>query len=183
MQCPVCGQENAAAEKICWKCGAALASQQAELAGNTINCPACGNLNDAASFFCYNCGHYFAAGDEQPSLAENAAAEGQCPRARLLMPDGSEIMLSGAPTFVERGDFSGKLPQDVVMSISRQHMLVSCDKGIYYVQDYGRDGTGSTNHTRLNQVDIHHKGRQPLKDGDRIELSHHPEATLVFRSG
>ena len=37
MQCQVCGQENAAAEKICWKCGAMLASQQADRADSGTN--------------------------------------------------------------------------------------------------------------------------------------------------
>ena len=187
MQCQVCGQENAAAEKICWKCGAMLASQQADRADRGTNCPQCGSLNNAASFFCYNCGRYFADGDEVPAPNGNGQAEPgappapPAPRARLLMPGGSELLLMGAPTFIERSDFNGKVPQDVLMSISRQHMLITCDSGAYYLQDYGRDGTGSTNHTKLNRVDIHHKGRQALKDGDQIELSRQADATLTFK--
>ena len=99
------------------------------------------------------------------------------------MPGGSEILLMGAPTFFERSDFNGKVPQDVLMSISRQHMLITYDSGAYYLQDYGRDGTGSTNHTKLNRIDIHHKGRQALKDGDQIELSRQPSATITFKLG
>ena len=187
MQCQVCGQENAATEKICWKCGALLSSQQADRADSGTNCPQCGSLNNAASFFCYNCGRYFADGEEVPTSNGNdeiepGATQAQpALRARLLMPGGSEILLMGAPTFVERSDFNGKLPQDVLMSISRQHMLITCDSGTYYLQDYGRDGTGSTNHTKLNMVDIHHKGRQALNDGDQIELSRQPDATLTFK--
>lgn len=187
MQCQVCGQENAAGEKICWKCGGMLASQQADRADSGTNCPQCGNLNNAASFFCYNCGSYFAGGDEVATPDGNGTAEPgtlpstPAPRARLLMPGGSEILLMGAPTFIERSDFNGKVPQDVLMSISRQHMLITCDGGTYYLQDYGRDGTGSTNHTRLNRTDIHHKGRQALRDGDQIELSRQPDATLTFK--
>jgi DNA-directed RNA polymerase subunit RPC12/RpoP len=187
MQCQVCGQENAAAEKICWKCGAMLSSQQADRADSGTNCPHCGNLNNAASFFCYNCGRYFADVDEAPdsnisSQAETGSLQSPAaPRARLLMPGGSEVQLMGAPTFIERSDLNGKVPQDVLMSISRQHMLITYDSGTFYLQDYGRDGTGSTNHTRLNRVDIHHKGRQALKDGDQIELSRQPEATLIFK--
>jgi pSer/pThr/pTyr-binding forkhead associated (FHA) protein len=67
------------------------------------------------------------------------------------------------------------------MSISRQHLLVTRENGAYFIQDHGRDGTGSTNHTRVNNIDIHHKGRQALKDGDRIELARQQGATLIFR--
>ena len=102
-------------------------------------------------------------------------------KARIIIPGKPDIMLSGAPTFVERGSFDQTLPQDILMSISRQHVLITYDDGVYYIQDFGRDGTGSTNHTRLNGADIHHKGRQPLKDGDRIELAHQSELTLTFR--
>jgi DNA-directed RNA polymerase subunit RPC12/RpoP len=187
MLCQVCGQENAATEKICWKCGAVLASQQADRADSGTNCPQCGSLNNAAGFFCYNCGRYFAGGDEVPAsngsthVEQGAAPDTPTPRARLLMPGGSEVLLMGAPTFIERSDFNGKVPRDILMSISRQHMLITCDGGIYYLQDYGRDGTGSTNHTKLNRVDIHHKGRQALKDGDQIELSRQADATLTFK--
>jgi hypothetical protein len=163
------------------------ASQQADRADSGTNCQQCGSLNNAASFFCYNCGKYFADGEEVPAengngqVQSGAAQTPPTPRARLLMPGGSEVLLMGAPTFIERSDFNGKVPQDILMSISRQHMLITCDSGIYYLQDYGRDGTGSTNHTKLNRVDIHHKGRQALNDGDQIELSRQADATLTFK--
>jgi len=160
-------------------------SQPAVPEGKTI-CPRCRALSDAGSFFCYACGKYFAEAEEikpgegaKKQKTDNPAQA--APRARIIMPGGSEIVLSGAPTFIERSDFDGALPQDVLMSISRQHLLITCDSRTYYVQDYGRDGTGSTNHTRLNNVDIYHSGRQPLKDGDQIELSSQPELTLTFR--
>ncbi|MDD5312634.1 MAG: FHA domain-containing protein [Dehalococcoidia bacterium] len=179
-------QQQAAEELLSQVCQPPSApSQPAVPEGKTI-CPRCRALSDADSFFCYACGKYFAEAEEikpaegakkqRPDKTAQAA-----PRARITMPGGSEIVLSGAPTFIERSDFDGALPQDVLMSISRQHLLITCDSRTYYVQDYGRDGTGSTNHTRLNSVDIYHKGRQPLKDGDQIELSSQPELTLTFR--
>ena len=102
-------------------------------------------------------------------------------KARVIIPGRPEVFLTGAPTFIERGSFDPTLPQDILMSISRQHILITWENGIYYVQDFGRDGTGSTNHTKLNDADIHHKGRQHLKDGDRIELARQPELTLTFK--
>jgi pSer/pThr/pTyr-binding forkhead associated (FHA) protein len=90
-------------------------------------------------------------------------------------------MLDGTPVFIERSDFDSTVPHDLLMCISRQHVLITCNKGKYYVMDYGRDGKGSTNHTRLNGVDIYNKKRKALKDDDRIELANQPELTMTFK--
>jgi pSer/pThr/pTyr-binding forkhead associated (FHA) protein len=148
-------------------------------------CSACQYLNLAGSFFCYSCGNYFAENGEKPP--GNGAKPPEpiktqlASKARMIIPGRREVILTGAPTFIERSSFDPTLPQDILMSISRQHILITCDNGTFYVQDFGRDGTGSTNHTKLNDVDIHHKGRQPLKNGDRIELARQSELTLIFK--
>jgi hypothetical protein len=178
-------QQQAADELLSQVCQPPPAPPQPAVPEGKIICPRCRALGDSGSFFCYTCGKYFAEAEEiKPADRAKKQEPGKtvpAPRARIVMPGGSEIMLTGAPTFIERSDFDGALPQDVLMSISRQHLLITCDSRTYYVQDYGRDGTGSTNHTRLNNVDIYHKGRQPLQDGDQIELSSQPELTLTFR--
>jgi len=97
------------------------------------------------------------------------------------MPGGNIIDLNGAPIFIERSDFSASLPEHLLMSISRQHILIAYDSGVYYVQDYGRDGQGTKNHTRLNGTDIYQRSRQVLEDGDKIEIARQPELTLIFR--
>ena len=156
-----------------------------EVISVSVICPACHGLNGAGSFFCYGCGNYLAA--EQEPVVNGTAVEaiiGVVPQggaAKMLLPEGEEIVLTGNPQFIQRSNFDGILPQDALMSVSRQHALVTCEDGAYYVQDHGRDGTGSTNHTRVNNVDIHHKGRHPLRDGDRIELARQPGATLIFK--
>jgi len=96
------------------------------------------------------------------------------------MPDGSEFVLTGDPVFIERADFAGMLPYETLMAVSRQHVLISYSRGNYYIQDYGPEGKGSTNHTKVNGVDIYGK-RKPLRDGDKIELAGQPELTLTFR--
>ena len=157
-----------------------------EAANDTIACSRCGKANSTGRFFCYSCGNYFAA-DENGSSAkesgtpEKAGTQVSHPIARVIMPGGREITLPGAPTFIERSNFDSTLPRDILMSISRQHLLITCQNGDYYVQDYGHEGRGSTNHTKLNNVDIHNKGRQKLVDGDRIELAMQPELTLTFK--
>jgi len=99
----------------------------------------------------------------------------------VIMPGGAEIILTGIPTFIERNDFDSSLPHELLMSISRQHILITYGRGKYYLKDYGSEGKGSTNHTKLNGIDIYNKSKKALKDGDKIELAGQPELTLTFR--
>ena len=157
-----------------------------EVISISVICPACHGLNGAGSFFCYSCGHYLEESQE-PEVNNTVSEEiiqaaPEMATAKMIMPWGEEIVLTGNPQFIQRSNFDGKLTQDALMSVSRQHILVTSEDGTYYVQDHGRDGTGSTNHTRVNNIDIHHKGRHPLHDGDRIELARQPGATLIFKA-
>jgi hypothetical protein len=185
MQCLSCEQENAKGSKFCSLCGLPLPADISNAPATGTICSACQCPNIEGSFFCYNCGNYFAdtAGKPSGNGAKNPAASetSVAVKGRIVIPGKPDIILTGSPTFIERGSFDQTLPQDVLMSISRQHILITHENGVYYVQDFGRDGTGSTNHTRLNGADINHKGRQPLKDGDRIELAHQSELALTFR--
>jgi hypothetical protein len=152
----------------------------------TIVCPRCQQENDAERFFCYSCGKYFVDSEEvktgwSPSKAARKTASPAAAGAKIIMPGGVEIMLAGAPVFIERSDFDSTLPHDLLMCISRQHLLITCSKGKYYIQDYGKEGKGSTNHTMVNGADIFNKKRKALKDGDKIELANQPELTLTFK--
>ena len=69
-------------------------------------------------------------------------------------------MLADEAVFIERSDFDSTLPHDLLMCISRQHVLITCNKNKYYIQDYGREGKGSTNHTRVNGSDILTRGKE-----------------------
>ena len=148
-----------------------------------IVCPRCQSINNAGSFFCYTCGKYFADVEEtktgRKSKRKSGTPAASAPRAKVIMPGGAEITLTGAPVFIERSDFDSTLPHDILMAISRQHVLISYDRGKYYLEDYGRDGKGSTNHTKINGVDIYRKRRKALKDGDKIELAGQPELTMT----
>ncbi len=182
--CRACHARNEANEKVCHKCGLPLAASQDEPARKII-CPRCRHSNNAASFFCYACGKYFAEAEPTkisrlPSTTKKSVPH-PSPKARIIMPGGSIVTLSGEPTFIERSDFDGKASADLLMKVSRQHILITYDRGRYYVKDYGRDGTGSTNHTKLNGVDIHGKTRKALKSGDKIELAGQSELTLTFK--
>ena len=177
--CRACRTENSPDDSVCKRCGLSLTvlAQEGE---DKIVCPRCQSLNNAGSFFCYTCGKYFADVDETKKQRSKTAAR-TAPKARLVMPGGAEIVLTGAAAFIERSDFEGKLPHDILMRISRQHALITFSRGKYYLKDYGREGKGSTNHTTLNGVDIYGKRKKALKDGDKIELAGQPETTMLFR--
>lgn len=177
--CRACRTENSPDDSVCKKCGLSLAAPQRYGGDGKIVCPRCQGINNAGSFFCYTCGKYFADVDEAKKRQRKAALT--APKARLVMPGGAEILLTGNPAFVERNDFDGKLRRDILMRISRQHILITFSRGKYYLQDYGREGKGSTNHTTLNGADIYGKRKKALKDGDRIELAGQPETTMLFR--
>lgn len=183
--CSACKAENDPGEIRCRRCGLSFDSTSMDDHQRTIACPRCAYENQEGSFFCYKCGKYFVNPDELNGKSSSSEHTGGNPSdrhmAKIVMPDGSEIKLGTTPIFIERSDFDGTLPSDIVMSISRQHLLITFENGIYFVQDYGRDGRGSTNHTLLNGIDIYKKGKQPLKDGDIIEVANQPELLLIFK--
>jgi hypothetical protein len=150
----------------------------------TTICPRCHEANNSGSFFCYSCGKYFVSTEEDRSGSSNKRQKdiehSPISKAKVILPGGSEIMLTGDPVFIERSDFGNFLPNDLLMCISRQHILITYGRGKYYVVDSGRNGKGSTNHTKLNGVDIYHKKKKTLKDGDKIELAGQPELTMTF---
>jgi hypothetical protein len=182
--CRACETENEPGDGFCRRCGLPLNASAQPSA--LQKCPRCQGSNDTGSFFCYTCGKYFAESDSSiRGRRQVKPGRGKSSRptnnARVSMPGGSDIHLTGQPVFIERGDFDSSLPHDILMSVSRQHVLITYERGKYYVKDYGRDGKGSTNHTRLNGVDIYGKGKKLLKDGDKIELAGMPELTMTFK--
>jgi len=90
----------------------------------------------------------------------------EAPPARLVMPDGSEMLLAGSTRTFGRPDFEKLLPGDRASFISRHHINVWYEGGKYYVED-----RGSTNGTRVNGSEIRGSGRQALVDGDVVELA------------
>lgn len=88
------------------------------------------------------------------------------PPAKLVMPDGSEMLLAGNNRSFGRQDFDKFLPADKRSYISRQHVNIWYEEGRYYIED-----RSSTNGTRLNGTDIKGDGRHAIEDGDVIELA------------
>ena len=184
--CRACQTENSPDDRVCKRCGLSLAAPEQDSGEGKVVCPRCQSINNTGSFFCYTCGKYFADVEEPKkgrwtNKRRPGSAARNAPKAKVIMPGGTEMVLTGAPVFIERSDFDRTLPNDILMRISRQHILITYSRGKYYLKDYGRDGKGSTNHTTLNGVDIYGKRKKALKDGDKIELADQPEITMTFR--
>lgn len=184
--CRACETENDPDDRVCQRCGLPLADTEPDGGEGKIICPRCQSTNSADSFFCYTCGKYFAdiedakTGRGSKKRGRSKAAR-PAPKAKVIMPGGAELTLTGAPVFIERSDFDSKLTHDILMRISRQHILITYGRGKYYLKDYGRDGKGSTNHTKLNGIDVYDKGNKALKDDDKIELAGQPKLTMIFK--
>ena len=184
--CQVCDTEIDADEGFCRSCGVSFGAIDTDSSEWKIICPRCQSTNNTGTFFCYACGKYFTDIEKvKTGRGRNKRGRGAllrpAPKAKVIMPDGAEITLTGAPVFIERSDFDRTLPHDILMTISRQHILITYSRCKYYLQDYGHEGKGSTNHTRLNGVDIYSKKKKALKDGDKIELAGQQELTMTFR--
>jgi len=183
-RCGQCGTYTSNGNTVCKKCGSSLSVSNSCAPG--IICPRCLSKNYNGSFFCYSCGKYFA--EMENAAARTTSGNGRKKSAarrvriaKIIMPNGNEITLSGDPVYIERSDFDGSFSREILMRVSRQHVLFSYCRGRHYVKDFGHDGKGSTNHTRLNGVDIFAKKRKSLKDGDTIELAGQPELTIKFK--
>ncbi len=96
-------------------------------------------------------------------------------RARLMASGGGEVGLTGGFRSLGRNDFRSMLTAGKADMISRQHLQLDYQDGVYYVED-----RGSTNGTRLNGELIRGKGKFVLKDGDSLELA--DALNLTFKS-
>jgi hypothetical protein len=110
------------------------------------------------------------AGTESPSTRPV-----DVPPAKLLLPDGTEMLLAGNNRSMGRQDFDKFLPSDKRSFISRQHINVWYENNRYYIED-----RSSTNGTRINGAEIKGNGRHELNDGDVIELA--GKLSITFRT-
>ncbi|MGB8706569.1 MAG: FHA domain-containing protein [Dehalococcoidia bacterium] len=95
--------------------------------------------------------------------------------SKLLMPDNTEVPLSGGIRFMGRTDFERIVPPDRASYISRDHFVIGFASGSYYIED-----AGSGNGTKLNGRKIEGIGSQWLRDGDQIDVA--GVVTLVFKT-
>jgi len=100
-----------------------------------------------------------AAPDEPSAASESAAA-----RAKLALPNGIDIRLSGESKVIGRSDLARALSLDDLGLVSRRHFAVKLDDEQFYIEDLGSD-----NGTLLNGKDISGQGPVILDDDDIIQ--------------
>jgi pSer/pThr/pTyr-binding forkhead associated (FHA) protein len=113
--------------------------------------------------------------DGQRLRIKRAVAGGPEPaggQAYLRAPSGDLLPLDSSYVIIGRKDAEYEVPLDLdlakhdpAQAVSRRHACISREAGKYSLLDLG-----STNGTRLNEVDLIPNKKVPLKDGDRIEF-------------
>jgi hypothetical protein len=87
-------------------------------------------------------------------------------RARLELPNGLEITLSGNSRAIGRGELARALGLDELCLVSRKQFELTYEDSRYFIED--ADGVNSS---RLNGDDIKDKGKSALHDGDVIDVA------------
>lgn len=85
--------------------------------------------------------------------------------AKFVSSGGITMPVAGRP--LGRRDFRALISPDKADTISRQHILVTYENGVYYIED-----PGSTNGTTLNGSEIKGSGKHTIENGDTVELAH-----------
>lgn len=94
-------------------------------------------------------------------------------RAKLIvLPENGEIPILADKTIIGRHSFSGY--SVMIHYISREHAIIIMERDKYYIED-----KQSTNGTKLNGVEIRGKGKQELRDGDKVEIV--GTITVIFK--
>jgi hypothetical protein len=101
-------------------------------------------------------------GEAEPE--ELIAALPSAARAKIALPNGIDIQLTGKGRVIGRADLARALSLDDLGLISRRHFEVKSDGEQFYIEDLG-----SSNGTHLNGKDISGQGPVSLDDGDIIE--------------
>lgn len=95
--------------------------------------------------------------------------------ARVLLPDNSEVPLTGGPvTTLGRSNFSRALAPNQASVVSKQHCQISYEGGRYFIQDISLNGT------KVNGMDIRGRGKVELTDGAQVSLA--DALTFTFRT-
>lgn len=83
--------------------------------------------------------------------------------AKLELPDGRVIPITGVRQTFGRKDFATYVTPEIANTISRNHFTIYFRSGEFYIED-----AGSTNGTILNNKEIRGLGPQVIKNGDVI---------------
>lgn len=186
MKCNSCGLENPDDSKFCEGCGGSLSGGPAPVvapptpaATSTLQCPSCKAMNPQDSQFCDSCGASLSAAGPAPAPPVPVppvppVAPTPTVKAAFTMPDNSEMVLTGSDTIGRTRLAKFITEADKATEISRKHLIITTEGMKFFIED-----GGSTNGTKLNNVEIKDSGKQELKNGDIILVADLVE--LVFK--
>ena len=97
-------------------------------------------------------------------------------KARLVLPDNTEIAIKDPVKLIGRNDLEKIVPPENLQYISRQHIMIKSDGSRYYVEDQA-----TANSTKVNGINIKGLGKHELMDGDKIDLA--DAVALTFKVG
>ena len=95
-------------------------------------------------------------------------------RSWFILPDNSKIAIENSVKIIGRSDLEKVFSPDNLKYVSRRHFIINSEGGKYYIEDLN-----SANGTKVNGIDIKGKGKQEIKDGDKIDLAN--TVVLTFR--
>ena len=95
-------------------------------------------------------------------------------RSWFILPDNSKIAIENSVKVIGRSDLEKVFSPDNLKYVSRRHFIINSEGGKYYIEDLN-----SANGTKVNGIDIKGKGKQEIKDGDKIDLAN--TVVLTFR--
>jgi hypothetical protein len=162
MRCAYCNTDNGPDETFCSSCGSPLREVRQPrpqmLPITEIQCPHCGKTHPSHIGSCPE------TGGDLPQMG----SEGRPPAivvAKLILGDGSEIVLAPVERSLGRYDFDRFISAQDLPYVSKKHLVVTFENGTYFIED-----SSSKNGTLLNGIEIKGSGKQALKNGDQIEL-------------
>lgn len=193
IHCPDCDTELAPDANFCVECGANV--QDVTPADDVLDaCPSCDTEVDETDSFCVNCGEDLdahrgaATTDATPDAADTngtatgtngagTAAETMAAQASdtTAVPERLVLSVEGRDITVEDGDRIGReiraalldagRPEDEAVRIHREHVRFDRQPDGFYLVDLG------DNPTRLNGTALKKGDREPIQQGDELELS------------
>ena len=102
--------------------------------------------------------------DEASPVDVSTTSSSEAAIAKLILPDGSDIRISGSSKVIGRCDLARTLNLDDLALISRRHFQIKSNDDQFYIEDLG-----SANGTLLNGKDIGSQGPVNLDNDDTVE--------------
>jgi len=199
IECPDCGVDLDADANFCVECGADVQDIDPGEPEPLTECPSCDAPVDDGDSFCASCGENLDAhrgsesneeisedtanaDDDADDAVEALKAQSETDDEDTPVPDTLVLEVRGREIDVEDGDHVGRevraaltdagRPEDEAVRVHREHVRFVRESDAFYLVDLG------DNPTRLNGQPLEKGDREPVADGDELELSGVATATI-----